>query len=174
MKNDENALVIPDGVVEDFGDYGDEALSLGVVIKAYAPIGSVSGMGRIQVEAREIVDVDARSIAYFTVLTVTGSGTNGSSSSVTVPVAETGRIMAAIARLVKTSLGLTKFPSFEVIFETESGLRIIVFNASDGTLNAAVGAKSVTCYFKEVARLGEVATLLGRARDYIEENQISI
>jgi hypothetical protein len=156
----------------DYTDFSDESGPLGISIRSFSPIGTFSGMGSLDLEAREIIDVDNRSIEYFIVATVKPSDQYGREGVVIISYDDVGRTCAAIDRLKLSHPGVTKFKNFEIKFSTPSKFSITVFSQLRGGIGVSISADGSSMFLNDVRKLDDLKEALQKGANYIDENRI--
>jgi hypothetical protein len=145
--------------------------NLGIVIRCFTPVGVVSGWGKVEIEARELVSYDSRIIQYFVLAKVTPGGEYAQEQSAVINYDDLEKVDKAIERLLATNPDSTKFKQIEVEFGIETGFKLIVFNDQKGKLMAAVCAGNATMHFGDLIKLTEVRALLSKAKMIIDTNR---
>lgn len=157
---------------EDPGSAGDDLSD--IVIRGYSPIGAINGIGfgSAQVESREGL-IPGRQIATQSVrIELSTGGDYPQVGSASVSYENVDRLLSAISRMQFTNIDTTRFKFTEVEYEID-GFKIIVFNNDRGSLMFALSADSVSVHFNSIAKLGDIKTLIERAKSHLEETRIS-
>lgn len=157
----------------DYTDFSDESGPLGITVKSFTELGSFSGMGTLELEARELIDVDNRRVDYFIVATVKPSDQYAREGRVIISYEDVGRTCAAIDRLKLAHSGITKFKNFEVTFNTSGNFVITVFSQLRGGIGVSISADGVSMFLNDIRRLDELKSALQKGVTYIEVNRIN-
>jgi len=146
---------------------------LGIIFLNTTAIGKISLLWEIAVEAREIVDVDRKSVRYILLVAITSSGDHPNTSVATIAYEEIDKIAFAIDRIKDTTKSITKFDSFEAQFFTKGEIKIVIFNAQNGSIMAGISHGRATAFCRGVIDLVKFRSLLLSGKQYIEEKKIS-
>ena len=156
----------------DYTDFSDGEIPLGIIVRSYSKIGTVSGMGNLNVEAREVVNVDNRSVSYFLIAAITSGGQYPKEGHSIIKYDEIEKICLAIDRIKFAHPKITKFRSFEVQWASEDGFKICVFNQERGGLGISVSGGNVSMFLNGIQKLGDIRQLFEDGKKYIDENRI--
>lgn len=142
-----------------------------VMIRSYTAIGSLQSLGKIDVEAREIVVPDRQHVSYFVKVALQSMGDYPQEAVAMVQQANLPRLLGALDKLKKATITTDRFAFSEVEYEVD-GLKIIVFNDSRGKLMFVIIAGGVSVHFNVHSRLVEFEDLIIKAKQYIDMRKI--
>lgn len=142
-----------------------ERQDLGIVVRCYTGVGKMSAYGTIEVDAREIINIDAgRSIHAATVSIETG-GDYPQTASALIQYDNIDRVCAAIDQISRTDPKTSKFKFIEAEVCIDE-FKIIVFNDSYGKMyfSASIGGASL---HMDISRIHELKRLFETAKHQI-------
>lgn len=150
-----------------------DADSNDVIIRSYTAIGKVNGIGLgfVEVEAREAVIPDRRHTAYFVRVSADTGGDYPQNSVAVIQYDHLPKLLGAMERLQTATINTNRFQFSEVEFEID-GLKLIVFNDARGKLMFAVSIGAISVHFSSTMQLGDLRTLIGRAKQHLDTNKI--
>jgi hypothetical protein len=143
---------------------------LDIAVRSYTTIGSVRGMGTIEVEAREAVLIAQRHVSHFVRLNVSTLGDYAQTGSASFLIDEVDAVVAGITKLSQATINRTRFWFTEIEYKKDE-FCITVFNNAKGALMAAVSTGSVTMHLNALSQLSELSALIIRAKQMLENNQ---
>lgn len=149
----------------------DDLGNTGIIVRCFTSVGTISGMGKVDIEAREFISLDSHHVQQFVGVHVTSSAEYSQTAFTTVAYDDVTRQIAAIDRLSAFNPHAVKYKQIEVEFSLESGLKLVVFNDGKGKLMFSVTAQTATAYFGDLLRLGELKRLISKAKIVIDENR---
>ena len=107
---------------------------LGIVVRSYSPVGVVQSYGQLEIEARELVFLDAKKAEHFIRISVKEEDSFGRTGSCAILDTDVEKLISLIERLATVLIKTDRFDFTEVEAEI-SGLKLIIFNNSRGGLD---------------------------------------
>ncbi|KUM26938.1 hypothetical protein AU467_18325 [Mesorhizobium loti] len=141
-----------------------------IVIRSYTSVGSMQGLGKIEVEAREAFIPDRRHVAYFIRISTETMGDYPQSSAAAIQYDNIEKLIVAIDKLSNVSIKADRFAFYEVEFEID-GLKIIVFNDARGRTMFNISVANITVTFVAIHRIAELRELILRAKKHLDANK---
>ncbi|MBW8283774.1 MAG: hypothetical protein K0M55_09240 [Rhizobium sp.] len=142
-----------------------------VLIRNYTSVGSMQGMGKIEVEAREIVVPDRRHVAYFVKVSAESMDDFPQTSVALLQYDNLPKLIASIDKLAGSNIKTDRFAFSEVEYEVD-GVKIIVFNDARGKILFVICIGSVSVHFNGLNRLPEFKELILRAKRHLDQHRI--
>lgn len=142
-----------------------------IVVRRYTEIGAVKGYGKITVEAREGVILDARHIRYFVRLSAETPDDYPRHSHSIIQFEAISKFTEALDRLRTASIDRIKFAFTEIEYNHED-TKIIVFNNSNGKIMTSVQAGDIAINFPDINALSQIKELILKAKSHIEMHRI--
>lgn len=144
----------------------DDEQSYGIVVKCYTNVGSISAWGKISIDAREIISIDARTLRHVALVTVETGGDYPQTGIAAIDYDDVEKLCAAIEKIKSIDPKSTKFGFIEAEI-SQDDLKVVVFNDNRGKMHCSIGADGHSVHM-ELARLSEVIHLLKKAKSTIE------
>jgi hypothetical protein len=142
-----------------------------IVIRRYTEIGAVKGYGKLSVEAREGVVLDARHVQYFVKLTAETADQYPRYGHGSIQIDALPRFLEALDRLSSASIDRNKFAFTEIEFNHED-IKIVVFNNHTGKIMTTVDAAGVSVTFPDLSALSELKRLIQKAKTHLETHRM--
>ena len=142
-----------------------------IVVRRYTEIGAVKGYGKIIVEAREGVILDARHIRYFVRLSAESPDEYPRHSHSIIQFEDIQKFTESLDRLRSASIDRIKFSFTEIEYNYED-TKIIVFNNANGKIMTSVQAGDIAINFPDVSALSQIKELILKAKSHIEMHRI--
>ena len=124
-----------------------------VLIKGYTELGSVSGLGSVEVDAREFRDASNPKLReYGSTFTVKESGRLERESNCLVDYDELDSLMKGIEYVGNADKGVTPLANFEAEFRTKGNLSVTTFSQRQGGIGLAISCGRIgktTAYLKQ-------------------------
>jgi len=114
-----------------------EAQTGAVLIKGIGEVGSVSGMGSLEVGVREFTHAGTGRKEYGVTIEVKASGTFERKDTAFIDYDEIDSLLKGIDYISKIDKSVTPLPSFEAVYTTKGELRVITYSTK-GKVQAAV------------------------------------
>lgn len=148
---------------------GPEEDLIDLVVRSYSPVGTLSGIGygSAQVEAREGMMPGRQLVSQSVRVELSTGGDYPHTSSAAIAYENVDRLIAAVDRLRTVTIRKDRYEYTELEFEID-GLKIIVFNTEGGGLMFALSAESTSIHFNGLAKLGELRTLVEKAKSHLD------
>lgn len=142
-----------------------------VIIRGRSEIGSVSGMGTVEVDCIEFLDVSTGQRQMGIVLAVKGSGRYESTEASFIDYDEIESLLNGIDYIAKVTLSSTKLSSFEAAYKTKGELSVVTYSSSKGKIEAAVstGYTGSARAFITTAKLSELRSIIAKAKKKLDE-----
>ena len=142
-----------------------------VIIKGFSEMGKVAAMGSVEVDCREFTNASTGQKRYGIVIEIKEAGSLQRESSSFVDFEEIPSLIAGIDYISKIQPSVTTLTNFEATYTTKGDFAITVFNNARGVLSVAVssGRFGRTTAYLPIGKVGELRTLIGRAKAKIEE-----
>jgi hypothetical protein len=128
-------------------------------------------MGKVEIDAKEIIDLERHNIQHFVGVQVTASTEYAHSANASIPYDDVDKVLAAIDRLAGINPSSTKYKQIEAQFSLNSDFKIVVFNDAKGKLMFSVSAQTASAYFGDLLRMSDLKSLILRARSIIDQNR---
>ncbi len=144
-----------------------------IVVRGYSPMGSVVGIGygSAQVEAREGL-IPGRQMASQSVrIEMNSGGDYPQIGSAAVAYDNLDRLISALGQLQFTTINNERFVFTEVEYEID-GFKTIVFNNERGGMMFALSAESVSIHFNGLGKLGELKSLIEKAKKHLDGTKV--
>ena len=154
-------------VENEFG----EVETTDVVVRCYTSVGTVQGLGKIEVEARESVIPDRRHTAYFVKFLLESSDEYPRQSFALVHYDHLDKLIESLERLTSITIKTDRFSFTEVEYDVD-GLSIVVFNTAQGQVLFAVGSGGVQVHFRAMSQLSDLKNLVVRAKAHLDKNRV--
>jgi hypothetical protein len=161
--------MLPNGI--DSVEHPNEASESGITIRCFTPIGTIPGMGRVEIEAKEFINLEAHDVHQFVVLRVTPSAEYAQPGNALISYEDVDKIVSAIDQLAGVNPASTKYKQIEVEFSLKPNFKIVVFNDAKGKLMFSVSAEQATAYFGDLHRMTDFRSLILRAKSTIDQNR---
>jgi hypothetical protein len=164
--------------VSGFEDFFEETDLLGILLKSYTEVGSVSshgvGLGKVTFTAREIVSLDDRNALYDVVIDAERPNQHPSNGSATLRYDEIDRFIAGASRLMRGGRrGVSRMTNFEASIASSDGhFRLVVFNTANGNTSFLVEITGCRVFFSDLNGLSEIAGRLSDAKAEIDRIKI--
>ncbi|MBA1141780.1 hypothetical protein [Mesorhizobium neociceri] len=142
-----------------------------IVIRSYTSIGSMQGLGKIEVEAREAFVPERRHAAYFIRIAAETMGDYPQSSATAIQHDNIDKLLVAIDKLSNVSIKSDRFAFYEVEFEID-GLKIIVFNDGRGRTMFNIFPGNISVTFTALHRIAELRELIVKAKKHLDAHKI--
>ena len=142
----------------------------GILVKSYTSVGILRSLGSIEVEAREMVNLDAKRVDHFIVVTVSENGDYARTGATVIREENLGALVEGIERLTKATIDRKRFAFTEIELGVDD-LKIVVFNTKKPDNMAAISADGVTVHLDQVWRLNEFKDLVIKAKKVIDDNR---
>lgn len=137
-------------------------------IKAYMPVGSMSGSGSIDVTAFEAL-IPSKELVFHGVRFEVNSGEEYSPLGIaTVSIENAEKLLSSIDHLAGVKITTDRFALSEIEAVVEE-LRIVVFNTQQGRLHAAVEAGGTTCHLMRQSDLIDLGKLVSLAIAHLRD-----
>lgn len=117
-------------------------------VKGFMTIGSIGKIGEVVVVAYEVL-VKSQELAFHGVrFDVSDGDEYGMPSTVTVAASNAEKLVDSLEVLANAKINTSRFAHMEIESVVED-LRVVVFNADNGSIHAAVEAVGTTCHIKQ-------------------------
>jgi hypothetical protein len=163
-----NEIAILDGFDEFIEE---EERELGLIVKSYSEIASLSASGgKVTFVATEVVVIDERRGVYFINVQIERPNQHPSTAAASIPYDEIDRLAAGAGRLMRAGIrGLSRMKNFEASISTsDQKVRLVVFNALNGRVMCLIEVSGVSIYFGDITKLSDVASGLVKAKEEID------
>lgn len=134
-----------------------------VIIKAYSNLGTVNGLGRVSIDAREFRDAaNPKQAQYGLAFEVKESGRLERENSSFVDEDEIDTMIRGLEYISKIDKGVTTLGNFEAQFRTKGDLAMIVYSGRGGEISLAVSSGRVgrTTAFLKLGDAEQIKQLL--------------
>lgn len=142
-----------------------------IVVRRYTEIGTIKGYGKITVEAREGVILDARHVRYFIRLSAETADDYPRHGHSSIQIEDIDKFVDAIDRLRTASIDRIKFAFTEIEYNHED-TKIIVFNNANGKIMTSIQIGDVAISFADLNALLQLKELIAKARAHIEMHRM--
>ncbi|WP_162801430.1 hypothetical protein [Azospirillum brasilense] len=157
----------------NYDEFINDSGPLGIKINSFHESGQMSGLGKLKITARELIDVDNRHANYFAVIELKSNEQYERSDSSVIEYDEIDRICAALDRLKLINPGISKFSSTQAEFSTVKGLSFTSFIQRNGTVAASISSGSVSIFLHGPDKFDELKNLLLQTKSFIDRSRIS-
>ena len=142
-----------------------------VIIRGRSEIGSVSGMGTVEVSCIDIHDVSTDQRQMGIILEVKGSERYESSDSSFIDYDEIESLLNGIDYISKVTPSSTKLSNFEAYYKTKGDLNVVTYSSGKGKIEAAVstGYTGSARAFISTAKLSELRSIIAKAKEKLDE-----
>lgn len=152
------------------GQEADQSIDLAII--GYSSMGTLKGSyGSIQVEARETILSEHRLISHSVRMEVRTGDDYPQTAVGTLAQENITQFVSALERLQTTAISRDRFDFTEIQFELE-GNKVTVFNNDRGELFWAFQVEGLSIHFTSLAKLGDLAALVNRAKSHLEKTRI--
>lgn len=148
-----------------------ETSESGIAIRCFTPIGTIPGMGRVEVEAKEFINLEAHDIQQFVAVRITPSTEYAQPGNALIPYEDVDKLVGAIDQLAGVNPASTKYKQIEVEFSIKPNFKIIVFNDTKGKLMFSISAEHASAFFGDLHRMADFRLLVLKARTTIDQNR---
>jgi hypothetical protein len=141
-----------------------------VIIKGFANIGSVRGLGEVSVTCMELTEAANASKQYGITIEVVSSGRLEREDRSFVDYDEIESLIKGIDYISKAGPDITPLENFEAIYQTKGDLSLITFSTSPGKSEAAVRSGRIggATAFISTTQLAELRDLILRAKQTLD------
>ncbi len=138
----------------------------GIRIKCYSNIGEISGWGKVSLDAREVINLDAQVVLHLVVIEIETGGDYPQHGSAILTYDQISKICSAIDKIKMVDPKGTKFSNIEAEFTIED-FGLTVFNAQRGKMMVAIRASGAAVHF-DLPKIDELKNLLLKAKNTID------
>jgi len=141
-----------------------------VLLKGYSTLGTVNGMGRVSIDAREFRDAsNPKSAQYGVAFEVKESGRLERENTSFIDEDEIDSLIRGLDYISKIERNVTTFGNFEAQYRTKGDLSMTVFSGRGGEISLAVSSGRIgkTTAFLKLADAERIRSLLGEAKKAI-------
>lgn len=141
-----------------------------VVIKGYTEVGSLRGVGSLEVTAMQFTDVGSGQKQSGVVIEIKESGRLENSDSAFIDYEEIQSLIEGIDYVAKATKELTPLNSFEASYQTKGDFKIVTYSSSSGKVEAAVRSGRIhpATTFIKLEQLTELKQLIIKAKDLLK------
>lgn len=150
---------------------GNDVDLRGLTIRNYTSAGSFSSIGTIEVDAREFVNLSARSVSYYVNIEIKTSGEYGSRAACSIPYEKLDSLIVAVEQLEISTFDRDRFDFTEIHYQVEE-LSVVAFNDARGRAMASIASKGASVHINPLQRLSEFRMLLKKAKTTIERLKV--
>ena len=143
-----------------------EQRDLGITVKCYTNVGRMKAFGTLEVDAREIINIDAGRVIHVVAVSIETGGDYLQSASALIQYDNIDRVCSAIDQISRTDPRLSKFKFIEAECCIDE-LRIVVFNDAGNKMHFSVGT-GIAALHMELSRIGELRRLFESAKNQID------
>lgn len=143
---------------------------VGLCIRNYTPIGTVSGFGKLIIYAYEIVLLGAGHSQMFIKIGVEGGGQYPQSSAALIKYENIEKLTDMIGRLSEINSINKRFKFMELEYSIDN-FKIVVFNSESGKMMFSASCDGVTASFGDLLRLDDLKAFIRRAKVELDRNR---
>jgi hypothetical protein len=147
-----------------------------ITIKRYTTVGQIESLGKIEVDALEIILIDQQICTQHARITTETIGNYPQSASAAIDHNRIDELIAAVNRLSSASISTDQYACTEFLFSIDN-LRIAVFNDTKtrwkGKTLASVSVQDVTVVLADLKLLVELGKHLTTAKKHLDSNKLS-
>lgn len=133
---------------------------LGIRLKSYATLGSLTGMGKATFTAREMIELGTDQANHFIDVLVEASGSYERSGTAVIPFEQIDKVISSLISLKKAATLKRRLSSYECEFAAGTGFRAIIFDSTDGKTMFSLSAEGVSCFFSDSRKIDNVVEIL--------------
>lgn len=141
-----------------------------VLIKGFSTLGTINGMGRVSIDAREFRDAsNPKSAQYGVAIEVKESGRLERENTSFIDEDEIDSLIRGLDYISKIGTNVTTFRNFEAQYKTKGDLSMTVFSGRGGETSFAVSSGRIgkTTAFLKLADAEQMRSLLSEAKKVI-------
>jgi hypothetical protein len=164
-------------VLSGFDDFISEPQPLGIMVKSFSDVGSVTSLnyGKVTFTPTEIALIDEQRAIYHVKIELDRPNQHPQNAFAAIPYEEIDRVIAAALVLARAgNHGVARMKNFEASVSTADGaVRLVVFNAANGRIMSSIEAGNVPLFFQDAHKLSEVADYLSKSKRELDRIKIS-
>lgn len=139
----------------------------GVTIRNYTSIGKFSGIGSIEVEAREFVNLESNTVKYFIRLEGKSNDQYESARGFLIDVDDVDKLISRLQSFELITFDASRFAFSEIEYEIDD-LKIVAFNDARGKAMGCISIKGASVHINPLSRMKEIRILIEKAKTFID------
>lgn len=143
-----------------------ERQDLGIIVKCYTSVGKMKAYGTIEVDAREVINIDGGRVSHFAAVSIETAGDYPQSGATAISYDNIDRVCAAIDQISRTDPKYSKFKFIEAEAIIDD-LKITVFNDANGKMHFSA-ATGIAAIHMDLSRIMELKRLFETAKNQID------
>lgn len=149
----------------------DNNIENDIIIRGYTPIGSIRDMGKIEIEAREVVIPERKNFSYFIKISIESYGQYPQNTATLIQYDNIDKLIMAIDKIGNAKINSDRFSFSEIQYDID-GFSLIVFNNDRGKIMFAATTGTSSAHFNNIDRIFELKKLIQKSKDTLDTKRV--